>query len=449
MKSKTPRISPGQVHDTLRRHLQVDGFDMVLDLEKSDGRRLYDSRNGRWFLDMFSSFATRPIGLNHPKMKDPDFRAKLERASIINPANSDLYTIEKAEFVDTFERLAMPAELPHMFLVAGGALGVENALKAAFDWKVRRNFAKGIKEEKGHQVLHFREAFHGRSGYTLSLTNTSDPAKYEYFPKFDWPRVVSPKLRFPVTPEEIERVKGAEAESIAQMKKAFAERKDEIACILIEPIQCEGGDNHFRPEFLWALRTLADENEAMLIFDEVQTGMGMTGKMWGYQHAGVKPDMIAFGKKMQVCGMLAGPRIDEEPKNVFKVPSRINSTWGGNLADMVRCERYLEIIEEERLIEHAAEAGTHLLKALERLQGNREEMFSNARGQGLLCAIDLPSGETRDEVRRKAYDLGLVILPCGNVSLRFRPPLDVTADELDEAVEIMLRATEKTLAKTA
>jgi L-lysine 6-transaminase len=171
----TGRIAPADVHATLARHMLADGYDMVLDLEKSQGRRLWDARSGRWILDMFSFFATLPVGLNHPRLRDPEFLARLTRAALANPANSDIYTVEFAEFVEVFGRVAQPAYLPHAFFVAGGTLGVENALKAAFDWKVRRNFRKGCREEKGHQVLHFREAFHGRSGYTLSMTNTADP----------------------------------------------------------------------------------------------------------------------------------------------------------------------------------------------------------------------------------------------------------------------------------
>ncbi|MBI1798989.1 MAG: L-lysine 6-transaminase [Candidatus Eisenbacteria bacterium] len=448
-RTRAPRIAAGEVHAALGRHMLVDGYDLVLDLEKSQGRRFYDARNDRWYLDLFSFFATLPVGINHPGMRDPAFLEKLTRAAIVNPTNSDIYTVEMAEFVDTFGRLAMPARLPHLFLVAGGSLGVENALKAAFDWKVRQNFRRGVREEKGHQVIHFRESFHGRSGYTLSLTNTADPRKHEYFPKFDWPRIPSPKLRFPVDAAEIERVKIAETEALAAIHAAFIERRDEIACILIEPIQAEGGDNHFRPEFLHALRDVAHENRALLVFDEVQTGMGLTGRMWAHQRIGVEPDLMAFGKKTQVCGMMGGGLIDDEPDNVFRTSSRLNSTWGGNLVDMVRCQRYLEIMEEEKLVAHAAEAGAHLKSRLERMQAARPELLSNARGLGLMCAIDFPDGPTRDAVAERAFELGVIILPCGTRSLRFRPPLDITIAELDEALDLVGRAIEKAAAKSA
>ena len=446
---KTPHIAPAAVHATLARHMLADGYDMVLDLEKSRGRRLHDSRSGRDYLDLFSFFATLPIGFNHPRMKDPDFLAKLTRAALVNPTNSDIYSTEFAEFVEVFGRVAMRPHLPHAFFVAGGSLGVENALKAAMDWKVRQNFRRGLKQEKGHQILHFRESFHGRSGYTVSMTNTADPRKYEYFAKFDWPRVSNPHLVFPVDDAERARVQKAESATLAEIRAAFAERKDDIAAILLEPIQAEGGDHHFRPEFLAAVKAAAHEHDALLIFDEVQTGVGLTGTFWAHEALGVQPDLLAFGKKMQVCGMLGGGRLDEEPDNVFKVSSRINSTWGGNLVDMVRSMRYLEIIEEEKLVQNAATVGAHLLTKLHALQAAMPDVLSNARGRGLMCAIDLADGAQRDAVLGRAYDLGMVILPCGQRSLRFRPPLDVTAAEVDEALEIVRRAVAQESTKSA
>ncbi len=443
------RITPDRVHETLARHMLADGYDLVLDLEKSRGRHLHDARTGREYLDMFSFFATMPVGPGHLMLRDPEFLAKLTRAALVNPTNSDVYTVEMAEFVETFARLAMPEHLPHVFFIAGGAAGVENALKAAMDWKVRQNRRRGVRGEKGTQILHFREAFHGRSGYTVGMTNTADPRKFELFAHFDWPRVSNPKLRFPVTDAETTRVMAAEKESLDAIRSAFRDRQDEIAAILIEPIQAEGGDNHFRPEFLRALKDVAHENHSLLIFDEVQTGMGITGRMWAHQHWGIEPDLLAFGKKTQVCGMMAGGKLDEEPENVFKVGSRINSTWGGNLVDMVRCQRFLEIMEADKLVERAEATGKHLLAGLHKLQGDRADLMSNARGRGLMCAIDFADGTLRNQVREKAYELGMMILPCGERGLRFRPPLDVTTEELDQALGILKRALEMSVAKSA
>jgi len=431
------KVKPEEVLDVLRRYMLVDGFDIVLDLKNSHGRHLVDARNGRHFLDFFGFYATNPLGFNHPKMLDPDFKEKLLRVSIQKPSNSDFYTVEMAEFVATFFELALPDYFKHIFLIDGGALAVENALKAAFDWKIRKNFQKGYKEERGRQVIHFKEAFHGRTGYTLSLTNTADPRKTKYFTKFKWPRVLNPKITFPLNEENLEKVKKAEQESLRQIKQAIHDNPDDIAAIIIEPIQGEGGDNHFRAEFFKELRAIADENDIMLIFDEVQTGVGITGRWWAHEHFGVPPDIMAFGKKTQVCGIVTTSRIDEVENNVFVEGSRINSTWGGNLTDMVRAQRYLEIIAEDNLVENARVVGEHLLGRLHELEREFEGRVTNARGRGLFAAFDLPSSEIRERVFKKAFDRNLLILKSGERSLRFRPPLTITRAEVDEGIAIL------------
>jgi L-lysine 6-transaminase len=428
-------ISPERVIPTLERHILVDGFHLVVDLERSHGSYLYDAISGREVLDFYSYFASLPIGHNHPKLVgDQAFRAALARAAVENPSNSDIYTSEYASFVDTFARIAVPPELPHLFFVSGGSLAVENALKTAFDWKARANRAAG-RAALGRQIMHFREAFHGRSGYTLSLTNT-DPVKTELFPAFAWPRIVNPKIEFPVTPESTARTAALERQAVAEMETAFAEHEHDIAAIIIEPIQGEGGDNHFRAELFHELRRLADEHEALLIFDEVQTGVGLTGKMWAWQHFGVTPDVVAFGKKAQVCGIMAGPRIDEVPDNVFHVSGRINSTWGGSLVDMVRATRYFEIIEEDELVPNAAAMGTRLLAGLQRVASGCDAV-SAVRGRGLFTALDLPSTAIRNGVRQACWDRGLATLACGSRSIRFRPCLTVSAREIDDALDIL------------
>ncbi|MDH7514942.1 MAG: L-lysine 6-transaminase [Bacteroidota bacterium] len=430
------RITPELVLPTLKRYMLVDGFDIVLDLQRSSGSRLIDAVTGRAYLDLFTFFASSPVGINHPSMLTESFREEIFHAAVNKPSNSDIYTVEMAQFVETFARLCIPPYFSYAFFIEGGAPAVENALKAAFDWKVQKNARKNLPGERGHKIVHFRRAFHGRTGYTLSLTNT-DETKIRFFPKFqDWPRIDAPAAIFPLEGENLERTMMRESVALDQMKQAFAEHGDDIAAVIIEPIQGEGGDNHFRPEFLKKLRELADENDALLIFDEVQTGIGITGRMWAHEWF-VKPDILVFGKKTQVCGILAGPRIDEIESNVFHVSSRINSTWGGNLTDMVRSRKYLEIIEEEKLVENAERTGAYLLARLQEMAAEFPGILSNPRGRGLFCAVDFPSQDFRDAVRRKAYEDGLIILGCGERSLRFRPALNVTKEILDEGLDII------------
>jgi len=437
-------VQAAQVHEVLSRHMLADGYDIVMDLRKSKGSWVFDARRGRSMLDFFSNFASCPIGYNHPRVDNPEFRERLVEAALNKPANSDIYTTYLAEFVETFARLALPPTFQkHIFLVEGGSVGIENALKTAFDWKIRKNFKRGYREERGSQILHLNEAFHGRTGYTLSLTNTADPRKIQYFPKFDWPRIVNPKIQFPASEESLAAAAKLEEEALRQARRFLQERKDEIAAFIMEPIQGEGGDNHFRPEFFKAVRQLCDENEMLLIFDEVQTGIGLTGKMWGFQHFGVEPDLFAFGKKTQVCGFVSNDRILEVDDNVFSVSSRINSTWGGNLTDMVRSQRYLEVIDEEKLVANAARVGEHFLRELHRLAEKFPHLISNVRGRALMCAFDLPSGEIRDKAINAMEANDLLVLASGHRSLRFRPPLTLSAEEADDGMRRMEKSLEQ------
>ncbi len=424
-------VTADQVFGILRENILVDGFHIVIDLQKSHGSRMLDALTGKEYLDCYTYFATLPIGHNHPKLDDAGFREALHRAALANPANSDVYSREYAGFVKTFRDIAAPDEFRYLFFVAGGALAVENAMKAAFDWKAQKNRARGI-EGGADKILHFRDAFHGRSGYTLSVTNT-DPRKTADFPKFVWPRISNPKIHFPI---DLAQVSAAEQTAVREIEVAFDQDPHGIAAILIEPIQCEGGDHHFRPEFFRQLRTIADERDALLIFDEVQTGMGITGSMWAFQDLGVTPDLVAFGKKTQVCGVMSTTRIDDVERNVFHVSSRINSTWGGNLVDMVRCARYLQIIEEDGLVANARHVGARFKSELEHLQA-RFPVVTNARGKGLLLAFDLPHGDTRNHVRQACWDAGFATLPCGPRSLRFRPALIFSEADVEHAVGIL------------
>jgi L-lysine 6-transaminase len=429
------KISPADVRSTIARYMLADGEHLVVDLQGSHDSHIRDAVTGREYLDYYAYFASQPVGHNHPLLRMPQFLERLAAVAPYNPANSDVYTTYMAEFVETFARIARPPHMPHLFLVSGGTLAVENGLKVAFDWKVRKNLAAG-RGEKGRQVIHFREAFHGRGGYTLSLTNTADPRKHMYFPKFRWPRIVNPKLRFPLTDEVRAETVAVEQLALDQIKKAVHDNPYDIAALIIEPIQGEGGDNHFRPEFFAELRILSDENDFMFIVDEVQSGLGTTGKMWAVEHMGVEPDIIAFGKKSQVCGIIAGPRVDEVVDNVFAVSSRINSTWGGNLVDMVRSQRYLEIMVEENLLENAASMGRALVEGLEQI-AKGSDLISNVRGRGMMIAFDLPDPRSRDIFRGLLLQNGLVALKCGTRSIRFRPMLDLDPASVEEGLALV------------
>ena len=334
------RVSAPEVHDVLAHRILVDGFHMVPDLRRSHGSWLIDERDGTTYLDLFSNFAAQPLGWNHPGLADPEFRERLLLAALHKPANSDVYTTLFAEFVETFAQLAVPAShAGHLFFVEGGALAVENALKTAFDWKIRRNQAAGINGEVGTKVIHFRQAFHGRSGYTMSLTNTADARKTALFPKFDWPRISNPGITFPLQ-AHLDEVVAAERAAIAEIEAAVGQHGPDIACLIVEPIQAEGGDVHFRPEFLQELRRLADRHDFLLIFDEVQTGLGITGTMWAYQQLGGRARSLLLRQEGPGLRLRRQPahrrrprqRLPESRRGSTRPGAATSRTWSGQPA---------------------------------------------------------------------------------------------------------------------
>ncbi len=446
-------MKSSDIRKVIGSSILADGMSPIIDLEKSHGSWLVDKVTGKEYLDLFSMFASLSVGYNHPYVLEQSERLKV--AAINKPTNSDVYSLELAEFMETFKRVAQPSYLPHTFFIEGGTLAVENALKVAFDWKRRKNLAKGS-SAKGEKVIHFKESFHGRSGYTMSLTDSPDKRKTMYFPKFDWPRVTNPKITFPLE-KNLDQVVALENQAFTEIKDAISSNPDNIASIIIEPIQGEGGDNHFRCEFFQELRNIANENDIMLIYDEVQTGVGVTGRMWAHQHfaahgcsdcccgedSSAKPDIIAFGKKTQVCGIAVSNRVEEVENHVFAESSRLNSTWGGNLVDMVRLTIYLELIEKENLVEKAEKTGNYLLNRLYALQELYPNLVSNARGRGLYCAFDLPSGDKRDKLAELLLEEGSILLGSGHQSIRFRPHLNVKTEDIDFGIDCFKKALDK------
>ncbi len=422
-----------KVKETLGHHILADGMDLVMDMEKSKGSWILDQLSGEKYLDMFTMFASASVGYNHPYLVEKsDWLGKM---AVNKPTLSDIYNQEYADFMNTFERVAIPNDLDYAFFISGGALAVENAMKAAFDWKTRYNMQHENEEVVSDIIIHFKQAFHGRSGYTMSLTNTADPRKYMYFPKFDWPRITNPKMTFPETAEGTQKTIELENQAREEIEKAYAKYGNRVCGIIIETIQGEGGDNFFRPEFHQYLREITENTHSLLIYDEVQCGMGITGKMWAYQHYGVHPDIISFGKKTQVCGILANrSKLNEVSKNVFEESSRINSTFGGNFIDICRFKLILEVIENENLLENVKTQGEYLLKQLQNLQEEFADKIHNARGLGIWAAFDFKNAEDRAGFLQRCFDNKLLLLQCGTHSVRFRPHLNVSQTEIDEAI---------------
>ena len=399
-------MSNTSVIDKLSKHILVDGFHIAVNQKKSLGSWIVDL-DGNKYLDCYSQFASQPLGWNHKVLVNA--KQELGEVAMHKIANSDMYTEQYASFVEKFSGIT--PDFSHYFFIDGGALAVENALKAAFDWKAKKLGLTSDEDINTLDVFHLGNALHGRTGYTLSLTNTT-PEKTDLFPKFQWNRIWS-----------IE-----DAEELMH---------DRVAAMVVEPIQGEGGDTHFVTELFPLMRKWADDNDAILIFDEVQTGVGLTGKMWCYEHFGIVPDMMCFGKKTQVCGFCSTDRIDEVEHNVFNDSGRINSTWGGNIVDMVRFSHIMDAIEEEKLIDNAHEVGSHLENAL-----NNLDVISNVRGMGLMIAFDLDTPDLRDRMVSLLQE-DMIVLKSGTHSIRLRPALTFSKQDADSAVTFISRAANK------
>lgn len=398
-------MSNSQAIEILKNHILVDGFHIVLDQQNSLGSYVVDLNTGKKYLDCYSQFASQPLGWKHSALIKA--QSKMGLVGKVKLANSDMYSEVYADFVKDFSEIT--PDFKHYFFIDGGALGVENALKAAFDWKAKKLKYTHSLDINNLDVIHLKNAFHGRTGYTLSLTNTT-PEKTALFPKFKW-TTVEPNW------EDVER-----------------HIHEDVAAIIVEPIQGEGGDNHFPKEFFTNLRRIADERDCLLIFDEVQTGMGLTGKMWAYEHFDVVPDMMCFGKKTQVCGFCSTERIDEVEDNVFNTSGRINSTWGGNIVDMVRFGYIAEAIKDEKLVKNAHTVGSRLLWLLRGIEG-----IDNVRGRGLMIAFDLPSSELRDRTMELLQE-NMLALKCGSSSIRLRPALTFSEKDADMACKYIKEA---------
>lgn len=427
------------------------------DLWNSHGSYIKDV-SGEEYLDFNGFFSSSPVSFNHPRLRNDSFLKKITRAAVYRPTLSDFWTAEFAEFTETFRKVAVPPHLHHFFFIDSGALAVENGLKAAFDWKVRLNILKGkIKndpqEEKrplGTKIIYFENGFHGRSGYTLSLTHTNDPNKYKYFPKFDWFKVEPPVMEFnnqgSVINKDTTEKKQKEAEK--ELRNILQQHGDDIAAIIIEPIQCEGGDRYIPSEFFAALRKLADEFDVLIIYDEVQTGFGATGMMWAHEYFGKEalPDIITFSKKAQTGGILASfDKFSRIKENVFgnhdECKSRINSTWGGNIVDMVRCDEFLKIIHEENLLQKAGENGKYLLNGIRELCGKYHDYFSSPRGRGMMIGFDVISEKfTNKDLCSALKKENCLCLYCGEKTVRLRPHLDITREEIDDGLNRMKKA---------
>jgi L-lysine 6-transaminase len=386
----------------------------VVDTDQSSGSHMV-TIDGKKIIDFYSYFASGAIGHNHPVFGTVDWN----KTGPHKPAHSDVLTRQYKECIAALAKVAPEGLTCISHINATGARAVESAIKACFH---HRPWATKVLSAKG--------AFHGRTLATLSATHSKLEQKFG-FPSFRWPT-----FKFPVFKENDEAGNMQRVEkSLKQIEKVL--KKGRLACVIAEPIQGEGGDRHAPVAFWKGLRELTYKYNVPLVLDEVQTGFGMTGKMWAHEYFGIAPDIVVFSKKSHVSGYFCVPSLHVAESG------RINSTTGGDLNDMVRTILIIETILKENLLENVKKMGAYLKGKLLGLQENFSTYVSNVRGEGLMLAFDLPTPEARDMLHSKLLENGLLALKSGTRSIRFRPYLDVKQETIDQAMQI----TEKTLAE--
>lgn len=408
-----------------------------LNPKKSSGSYLYDDKSKRSILDLYCFFSTLPLGYNHPIFSTECFKNDLFSFSGLKPSTGRILTTFIDEFVADFHDYVYSEIFNKYFFIHGGGLAVENALKISFDWKRHINQKNGFNiDDNEMEVMALEDAFHGITGYGLSLS--ANKLKCSHFPKFDWPKFKAPYKIFPYKETNKHKFQQEQNKALKKIEDYIEQRgKQYISSIIIELIQGGGGDNHLGEKYVKGLKDICKKNDILLIIDEVQTGFGVTGKLWCYEHYNIEPDLITFGKKAQISGVCIGQNIPYI-EDVINVPGRMSPTWNGDITDYIRCKYVIKAYKEYNLIDNAAKLGEYIVSSLESMS-----KFSNVRGRGFLIAFDFENSEERDRYEKLCFNEGLFLLPMSDVTLRMRPNMALTIDEADHALEIISRVNKQ------
>lgn len=390
-----------------------------IDFRKSSKSYIFDLNTNRSYLDMMGMYSTLAVGYNNEdvfKNVDQEILLNLFKNKITNcEINSDLLQ----DFISTFHsQLDKKNIYSNSYFCSTGALAIEAGIKAAYRYKK-------IQEPR---ILAFKGSFHGVYGYGGILTDRFDS--------------VNPRLngfaggQFNTISPYYDQIKSGNLnklsfeESILELKKEFS-KDDNLAAVIVEPIQCTFGDQYIDLNYLKILRKLCDEYDVPLIFDEIQTGFYTTSEIWYSDFLEITPDIIVFGKKLQVCGIL----INKKCSKIFEIPSTLEVTWDSNLIDMYRSKLIIDYISNRNIKQEIQKNSFYLNNEISNFK-----FVNNYRSIGYIIAFDLENKYVRDTFVNNLKKNGVLCNPTRENSIRFRPNLLTSLDDFNYLLEMIKKS---------
>ncbi|KAI4635692.1 uncharacterized protein J4E87_000647 [Alternaria ethzedia] len=432
VKTQIPGPESKKAIERLSKVFDTRSLNMMADYSQSYGNYIADL-DGNVLLDVYAQIASIPVGYNNPSLLLAATSPDMASAIINRPALGNFPQHDWADILETGILSVAPKGLNQVFTAQAGSDANELAYKAAFMWKRQQQrggidadfSAEDISSSMNNKapgapdmsILSFKTGFHGRLFGSLSTTRSKPIHKLD-IPAFDWPQAPFPVLKYPLHEHEAENA-AEEQRCLDETESILLNYHNPPAAVVIEPIQSEGGDNHATPFFFRGLRALTKKHNVLLIVDEVQTGVGATGKFWAHEHWGLDapPDMVTFSKKAQTAGYYFGDNALRPNK-----PYRQFNTWMGDPARAILFRSIIQEINRMDLVNSTAVTGDYLFAGLQRLSERFPQEIQNLRGkgQGTFIAFD---SVRRDEVLRKAKGEGVNIGGSGERAVRLRPML--------------------------
>ncbi len=369
-------------------------FNIKIDFERSSGAYIYDKNSDRKYLDFFGMYASLPLGYNHKVFKSEQFQDEISRCSHVKVTNCEFISDETEEFDKQFSSYcSLDNTFSNFHYCSTGALAVEAAIKISLHYKNYKNL----------NVLSFNNSFHGVNSYGGFITGRFSTSLKRLK---GLPELFSTKCNY----------------DIQEVEKIMSNKDNPVTCIVVEPIQCTAGDIHHDREFFSKLRDLCNTYDVPMVFDEIQVGFGATGKLWYFEHLGITPDIVVFGKKTQVSGLMVTKKFSDI-FNRDDVP-RLEVTWNSDTLDMIRCKYIIQEFQESSVLENVNKRGEQIKNLLSNVSG-----IDNFRSKGLIIGFDLKNTETRDRLMKALYNKGMICNSTGANSIHLRPNLALSEQD--------------------